>query len=216
MRSKRRKLIVCKALAHMLEPLTDNETEIRVLDIGLHIDPAKLRGRISKEVADMEDEDTDILLGYGLCGRAVEGVVSPRSTIVLPKVDDCVGALLGSRQRHRDLLNRNAGCYFLEQEWFETKLNIFAEITRGLERIPPEKRESIVGLMLKHYNTIVLLESDNLSPENESLSLTYSIKYDMQLIRLKTDSGLLTRLINGPWSKEEFLVLPPGMPVPFF
>lgn len=216
MTTKRRKLIVCRALAHMLEPLADTEMEIRVLDIGLHVDPWKLKERLLKEVADMEEKDTDILLGYGLCGRALEGVVSTISTLVLPRVDDCVGALLGSRQRHKDLLKRNPGCYFLEQYWFETELNVFAEIMRGLERIPPEKRERVVKLMLKHYNAIALLDSGNLSPENESLCLAYSRQYDMQLIRLKTETGLLTRLIKGPCSKEEFLVLPPGMPVPFF
>jgi len=216
MTSKRRKLIACKALVHIFEPLTDNEVEIKVIDIGLHADPRKLRDRLMKEVADMEEKDTDILLGYGLCGRALEGVVSGRSTLVLPKVDDCVGALLGSRQRHKDLLKRNPGCYFLEQGWFATELNIFAEIMRGLDRIPPEKREKVVKLMLKHYNALVLLDSGSLSPENESLSLTYSRKYNMQLNRLKTDLGLLNRLIKGPWSDEEFLVLPPGVPVPFF
>lgn len=216
MPSVRRKIIVCRALAHVLEPLADTETEISVLEIGLHVDTLILKDRLLKEVADIEERDTDILLGYGLCGRALEGVVSARSTLVLPKVDDCVGVLLGSRQRHKNLLKQYAGCYFLEQDWLATELNIFAEIMRGLERIPHERRERVVKLMLKHYNTIALLDSGNLSPENEALCITYSRQYDMQLIRLKTESGLLTRLIKGPWSEEEFLVLPPGKPIPFF
>lgn len=216
MTSKRRKIIVCNALAHILEPLTDAETEIRVLEIGLHVDPLKLKTRLLREVADMEEEGTDILLGYGLCGRALEGVFSARSTLVLPRVDDCVGALLGSRKRHKDLLKRRPGCYFIEQNWLATGLNIFAEIMEGLGHIPSEKREKVVKLMLRHYNTLALLDSGNVTLETEALCLTYARKYDMRLIRLKTDSSLLTRLIKGPWSEEEFLILPPGMPVPFF
>ena len=213
---KRHKLIVCRALAHVLEPMMPPDGEIRVMDIGLHVDLQKLRSRLLKEIADIEEDGADILLGYGLCGRALEGVVSARSTLILPRVDDCVGALLGSRKRHKELLKQNAGCYFLEQNWLKTELNIFTEILKGLERIPPEKREKIVKLMLRHYNTLVLLDSGDLLPENESLCLDYARQYDMKLVSLKTESGLLTRLIKGPLCEEEFLVLPPGSPVPFF
>jgi len=216
MAPKQRKFLVCRALAHVLEPLAGPDAEIRVLEIGLHVDPQKLKANLLKEVADMEEEDTDIILGYGLCGRAVEGVVSAWSTLVLPRVDDCVGALLGSRRRHKDLLKHNAGCYFLEQNWLKTELNIFTEILKGLERIPPEKRDKIVKMMLKHYSTLALLDSGSVSSEIESLCLTYARRYDLELIRLKTELGLLTRLVKGPWREEEFLVLPPDRPIPFF
>jgi hypothetical protein len=216
MRLKHRKILTCKALAHILEPMVDGETEIKVLEIALHVDPNKLRSRLLEEVALMEDHDTDIILGYGLCGRALEGVVSNRSTLIMPRVDDCVCALLGSRERRKELLKKDAGCYFLEQHWLDTELNIFTEIMRGLEKIPPEKRDRILKLTLKNYHTLVLLDSGDLSPEAESVCRGYAGRYDMDLIRIKTDHGLLTRLINGPWPDEEFLVLPPGKPVPFF
>jgi hypothetical protein len=210
------KLIMCRALAHVLGPIMPPDAVIRVMDIGLHVDLQKLKSRLLKEIADIEEDGTNILLGYGLCGRALEGVFSGRSTLVLPRVDDCVGALLGSRRRRKDLLKQNPGCYFLEQNWLKTELNIFTEIMKGLERVPPEKREKIVKLMLKHYNTLALFDAGDLLPENESLCLTYARQYDMKLVSLKTESGLLTRLIKGPWSEEEFLVLPPGKPVPLF
>jgi hypothetical protein len=214
--SKRDKLIVCRSLAHILDPLTGPETEVRVLDIGLHIDPQRLRARLMEEVGDIEEEDTNILLGYGLCGRALEGVVSSKSTLVLPRVDDCVGALLGSRQRHKEFLKQNARCYFMDQNWLNTELNIFSEILKGLERVPREKRETIAKLMLKNYRTLALLYSDGPSPESEFLCLSYAKQYDLNLIKVETDPGLLTRLIKGPWRKNEFLVLPPGTPVSFF
>jgi hypothetical protein len=216
MTSKRHKLLTCKSLAHVLEPLVGPDTEIKALEIALHVDPQKLKARLMEEVAAIEEEGVHILLGYGLCGRALEGVVSAKSTLVLPKVDDCVGALLGSRKRHKELLKQNAGCYFLEQRWLQTELNIFTEILKGLERIPPDKRDKIIKLTLKHYNTLILLDSGDTSPETESLCLTYARRYVLELIRLKTELGLLKRLITGPWNEEEFLVLPPGMPIPFF
>jgi len=213
---KHHKILTCKALAHVLEPMVNDKTEIRILDIALHVDPNKLRSQLLEEVTLMEDHDTDILLGYGLCGRALEGVVSNRSTLIMPKVDDCVCALLGSRERRRELLKKDAGCYFLEQHWLDTGLNIFTEIMKGLERIPPDKKDRILKLTLKNYHTLVLLDSGDLSPESESVCRGYAEQYDMDLIRVKTDHGLLARLIKGPWKEEEFLVLPPGTPVTFF
>jgi hypothetical protein len=213
---KRLKLVTCKSLAHVLETLVGPDVEVRVLEIALHVKPERLRARLMEEITGIEEEGAHILLGYGLCGRALEGVVSARSTLVLPRVDDCVGALLGSRGRHKELMKQNAGCYFLEHRWLATELNIFEEILKGLDRIPPEKRDRIAKMTLKHYNAVALLDSGDLLPETEALCLTYARQYCLDLTKIKTESGLLTRLIKGPWSEEEFLVLPPGTPVPFF
>ena len=212
----RRKLLTCKSLAHVLEPLTDPETDVRVLEIALHLNPERLRAHLMEEVARVEAAGAYILLGYGLCGRALEGVVSKKSTLILPKVDDCVGALLGSRKRHKEVLSRRAGCYFMEQRWIETELNIFVEATKGLERIPPDKRESIVQLALKNYNTLALLDSGDTEPETDTQCMVYAKQHKMDFIHLQTELGLLTRLISGPWDDEEFIICSPGRPVPFF
>jgi hypothetical protein len=216
MQLRLKKILTCRALAHVLEPMAVNKADIKVMDIALHVDPHRLRARLLQEVSFMEGKEVDILLGYGLCGRALEGVASKRSRLIMPKVDDCVCALLGSRKRRKELLENNAGCYFLERRWLNTELNIFEELIKGLEKIPPEKRERIIKLTLKNYHTLALLDSDDILAEEESRCGRYAEQYGMNLIRLKTDYSLLTRLINGPWSEEEFLVLSPGTPVPFF
>jgi hypothetical protein len=213
---KRRKLISCKSLIHVLEPLVGPETEVRVLEIAQHLVPEKLRARLMEEVAAIEEEGVHILFGYGLCGRALEGVVSAKSTLVLPRVDDCVGALLGSRSRHQELLKERSGCYFLEQHWLETELNIFVQATKGLERIPPEKRGKIVELALKHYTALALLDSGDTVPGTEARCLEYADRYALEFLRLRTELGLLSRLITGPWCEDEFIVCPPGQPTPFF
>jgi len=203
-------------MAHVLLSLADKDINVKVLDIALHADPNKLRARLLEEIAAIENDYPEIILGYGLCGRALEGVKSNRSTLILPKVDDCVCALLGSRERRKELLRKDAGCYFMEQHWLDTELNIFADLLKGLEKIPSEKRNRVVKMMLKNYRTLALLDSGDVSHETESRCIDYAQQYQMNLIRIKTDYGLLTRLINGPWSEEEFLVIPPGTPIPLF
>ena len=169
-----------------------------------------------EEIAEVEEEGAHILLGYGLCGRALEGVVSNASTLVLPRVDDCVGALLGSRRRHIDLLKQQAGTYFLEQHWLETELNIFLETLKGLERIPPDKRDRIARMALEHYTTLALLDSGDTSPEADTRCAAYAGRYNLTFIRLQTELGLLMRLVSGPWDEAEFIICPPGRVIPFF
>lgn len=210
------KLLTCRSLAHVLEPLADSGTEIHVMDIALHVDPQRLNNRLMEEVANLEEEDIHILLGYGLCGRALEGVVSARSTLVLPKIDDCVGALLGSRRRHQKLLTQHAGCYFLAQHWLETELNIFSETLKGLDRIPPDKRDQIAEMALKNYSALALLDPGNTEPEADARCEAYARQYGLTFIRLKANLGLLKRLLTGPWQDDEFLVCPPGRSIPFF
>ena len=41
-----------------------------------------------------------ILLGYGLCSRAVVGLRSEKCSLVVPCVDDCIGIFLGSREAY--------------------------------------------------------------------------------------------------------------------
>lgn len=212
----RRKLLTCKSLAHVLEPLAGPETEMSVLEIALHLNPQRLRAHLMEAVARVESADTHILLGYGLCGRALEGVVSSKSTLVLPKVDDCVGALLGSRERHSKVLRQRAGCYFLEQHWLETELNIFIEAAKGLERIPADKRKRIAQMALKNYTTLALLDSGDIESEADTQCMAYARHHDLDFIHLKTELGLLKRLLSGPWTDKEFIVCSPGKPIPFF
>lgn len=213
---KKCKIIACKALAHVLETLVDQKTEIRFMDISLHVAPNRLRERLIEEIESIEEDGLDIILGYGLCGRGTEGVFSQKSRLILPRVDDCVGALLGSRDRHRKLLTESPGCYFLEPCWLDTELNIFNELTRGMNHITENKREKIIKLTLSHYKALALLSSDNDDRSAFNQCKEYAVKFGLQLLNLPVNLTLLKKLVNGPYDREQFLMVEPGCPIPFF
>lgn len=210
------KLIACRALAHILEPLLPPGLPLTIMDIGLHLHPDGLRQKLNETVAQVEEEGGRVILGYGLCGRALEGVCSAKSTLVLPKVDDCVGMLLGSRQRHRLVLGQHAGCYFLEPTWLDTEMNIFEQMKKQMERIPPNRRESIIRMALKHYDTLALLRGQGGDPVAAQRCLDLAGQNGLRFMELDTDLGLVHRLLEGPWDSEDFVVAPPGSPIPFF
>lgn len=210
-------LITCKALAHVLAPLVGPDTRVVQLDIGLHLNPKRLSARLLNEIALLERPGLDIVLGYGLCGRGTEGVISRKSRLVLPRVDDCVGALLGSRARHQEIVKTFPGCYFLEPAWLSNELNIFEEVKKGLERIPPHRHDKIIEIALSHYRTLALL-SEKANPSSPAWSRCerYGKAHRLKFIHLVTDHSLLHRLVGGRWTSPDFLVMEPGEPVPLF
>lgn len=215
MKSVPNKIVACRALAPILEDLLGESLSLTVLDIALHLQPDRLRHALLDTIADLEEENTTILLGYGLCGRALEGVYSRFSTLILPKVDDCVGMLLGSRSRHRQVLHDNPGSYFLEPRWLNSELNIFTQIHKGLEHIPEKRRRELLKIALKHYDRLILLSEDD-QTEAAAQCRKLARDYDMQFASMSRELNLLHTLIYGPWEEPDFLVIPPNTPIPLF
>ncbi len=216
MGKKKFRLITCNALAPLLLPLVSPDTDVEILDIGLHASPNRLRERVQEQVASMEEHGLEIRMGYGLCGRGLEGVCSRKSRLIIPRVDDCVGALLGSRNRHRRILKKFPGSYFMEPNWLDTEMNIFDGFAKGMERYSAEKRQQIVGMALKHYNSIAMLVSGK--PEAEAIRRCedYAKTFGLRVRQISTDLNLLKRLLKGPLDQQSFLITSPGQPIPFF
>ncbi len=211
------KIITCRSVAPVLEQMLGSGEALTVLDIALHLQPDRLRRTLMETVAELEIDGSTILLGYGLCGRALEGVVSAKSTLVLPKVDDCVGMLLGSRTRHQQTLAEHPGSYFMEPAWLETELNIFEEMKKGLGHVSPERRRQLLRIALKHYDRLVMLErpqGDQREPERRCRALAG--EYDMDFVRLVQDLSLMDKLLHGPWDGPDFIKAAPGVPIPLF
>lgn len=190
--------------------------EMVVFDIALHLNPAKLRDRLQQQIDAMEEKGTDIVLGYGLCGRSVEGLVSRKSRLILPRVDDCVGAILGSRKRHQSYLKEQSGCYFLEPTWLGTTLDIFTECKKGLEHIPESRRFQIVQMALKNYSKLALLNHNGSDAQAMSHCRMLARSHGLEFIEVPSDPGLLKRLSRGDWSGEDVVAVEPGCKIPFF
>ncbi|MBU1170254.1 MAG: DUF1638 domain-containing protein [Proteobacteria bacterium] len=210
------KIIACRALAPALEQFLGTDEPIHVLEIALHLQPDRLRLALLDKVRELEQESTTIVLGYGLCGMALEGVVSSKSTLVVPKVDDCVGMLLGSRARHRKVMNEHPGSYFLEPNWLETELNIFTQMHKGLAHISKERRKQLLKVALKNYDRLVLLAGDDPEVAASEQCSELAMEYDMGFQRMETDLDLIKRLLFGPWNEPEFIVATPGTSIPLF
>ena len=53
-----------------------------------------------------------ILLGYALCGRGTEGLRAGKTQLVLPRLHDCIGLLMGSHQAYMAYFEGHPGVYY--------------------------------------------------------------------------------------------------------
>ena len=70
------KIIACQVVIEELLPLLPKGTDYETLDLGLHVNPDKLQTTLQEKINVSSNEKGTILLGYGLCSRAVVGLRS--------------------------------------------------------------------------------------------------------------------------------------------
>jgi uncharacterized protein DUF1638 len=102
------------------------EALVRILEIGLHTHKKALQGGIGQGATELGPHVDALLLGYGLCGNALEdpeSLLAPAGApVFLPMdgdhpVDDCVGLLLGGREAYYEEQCKCAGTFFLTAGW---------------------------------------------------------------------------------------------------
>jgi len=116
---ERCKIIACATVMKEMRPLLPPEMRYEVLEAGLHINPGNLKQRLQQSIELVEPTADIIILGYGLCALAVVGLMSKRSTIILPRVDDCTAIFLGSGTEYLRQHSRVPGTLYMSKGWLE-------------------------------------------------------------------------------------------------
>lgn len=99
------KVISCKMFQHEIEiaaTTSPHKLEIEYIDLGEHAHPNELQAKLQSKIDQATAFDA-VLLCYGLCGRATDGLSARNIPIILPRSHDCGGILLGSRKRFEDV-----------------------------------------------------------------------------------------------------------------
>jgi N-methylhydantoinase A/oxoprolinase/acetone carboxylase beta subunit len=109
-----------------LKPRITSALDFYWLPQRLHSKPLELRRLIQAEIdrADGAGKTYDgIVLLYGLCSKGTIGVSSRKYPVAVPKVQDCIGVLLGSNERYMAHFREKPGTYWFTKGWFETGFN---------------------------------------------------------------------------------------------
>lgn len=222
---KRLQLITCKVLqreAYFCAARSPNVVDIVLMQQGLHDEPDRLRREVQKALErtqDIQGRPYDAsLLGYGLCSNGVVGLMA-EIPLVIPRAHDCITVLLGSKERYQEYFDAHRGVYWYSPGWIEAGRQpsqeryekLLEEYTRKYGADNAQYLMDVEQTWMKEYSwaTYVdwgLTDADGYKAFTQKCAAFLHWNYD----ELTGDSGLMQRFVDGVWSEDEFLVIPPG------
>ncbi|MGI6169557.1 MAG: DUF1638 domain-containing protein [Christensenellales bacterium] len=232
----RLKLIACKVFYREISLLTatcKHFIDVTYLQQGLHDTPKKLNQALQNEIVridqgddiystpDRHGQDFDaILIGYGLCSNGVVGLFSEKYRLVIPRIDDCIGLFLGSREHYKQAFDANPGTYWYTPSWIECAYtpsirNIELKREKYVEMYGEENADYLIEneFSTDNYSTAAYIKWEGLDfPEYEEYTRQAAADMGWNYLDFLGKDYFLRDFIQGKWD-ERFLVVPPGSEV---
>jgi len=206
----RTKIIACKTVIEEMQGLLPPAIETLTLESGLHLHPDKLRDALQSTIDEITAHTETIVLGYGLCSMGVIGLRATHSTLVIPRIDDCIAMFLGSRQAYKRELKQEPGTYFLSKGWIEAGITLLDELRMMETRYGKKRAEWVMKRMLQNYKRLAFIDMGYQDQEKyRQLSRKAAEKFNLNYQEIKGTPEFLGMICNGPWD-DEFVVAPPG------
>jgi hypothetical protein len=212
---------ICLAVARSPETVDVEFLPKGLHDMGGKLMSAKLQEAVHRVPAHQYEA---ILLGYGLCGNGLEGIEACHTPIVAPRMHDCIGLLMGGRQRYESYFKDHAGTYYRSTGWIERGVDLqqlvpfhsgtSTNLAELVEKYGDDNGRYLYEQFTSfqsHYRRLTFIETGvecddryekQARQEAESKGWTFE--------KLKGDLGLIQRLVNRDWNNDDFLVLCPG------
>ena len=211
-------MVACHALKAEIDHLQEKTGIYRPIvwvDRGLHNFPDKLKATLQEALDSVEDAHT-VLLAYGNCGNALQGIVTGDFETIIPNVDDCISLLFGSKRARMDYSAEHAA-FFLTEGWMDADHSIVQEYNYTVEKYGQEQADSITEMIYAHYRTMAYLETglydiDALMDTTRHLCDVCGMKQVVEPVSIE----YVEQLVAGPWDDKRFLHVPPRSKVPFF
>ena len=211
--------------------------DVEYLPGGLHTEPDRLRLELQNRIDRFSGRYQRIILLYGLCGRGIVGIRSGLSTLVLPRVHDCISLFLGGAEEYRKQFSHSPGTYYISAGWYEEQIqpkgrNPFAGAAgektvrypeQYVDSADPEILEERYGRdnadeigeflqsWKKNYTRAVYIDTGDANERKyEAHARDLADENQWEFVRLKGDRKLIRRCLDARESDPDILIIPPG------
>ena len=236
MANQRIAVIACGVLEWNIERLRQSHPDLNlqviVLPAQLHNNPHRLRELVQERIDALNEQDDlrGIVIGYGVCGRGTIGLQARRIPLILPRVQDCIGAFLGSHSRHMEQFGKHPGTRYLTRGWYDKTV-----ATQPRDDYHTARNEELYGTTFedlktrygednarficnfrdswkRNYRRSAYIafegEKENTPGRQASRALADELEWDHEI--LAGDESLILAMLSGAWNDPRLLVVPPG------
>lgn len=212
-------VIACQVLQNMLERLlpADLARQVTYMDYGLHRVPNNMTGTLQAAI-DKIEQPSLVVLGYGLCGNGLDGLKAGPHTLLVPRADDCIAILLGSRQAYLREFEAVPGTYYLSKGWLESGSHPLKEYQEYAEKYGDEDAEWIMDQQYQHYERLVLVTHSQADMEKyrpwARAVASFCERWDMRYEEILGSDDFVQRLVEAAANPDnaghDFILIPPG------
>ncbi|MFH0916683.1 MAG: DUF1638 domain-containing protein [bacterium] len=173
------------------------------------------RGPAAERRTEVAVEPVDeVLLALGFCGKGLQGLVSRESTLVFPRVDDCVSLFLNHGCSREDI-PRNPRSYYLTRGWFRHDSSVTQAFADWTERYGAERAAKLRQAMFTGYERVSLIDTQAYDVADcVDQSQAYADELDLEHVIVQGSVQLLERLFKGE-RDSEIVAVPPGEAIGF-
>jgi len=212
-------IIACKILQSGLEEMLPERLRQRMhfMDYELHRSPARMNQTLQAAIDAIEIPGI-IVLGYGLCGNGLDCIKAGKHTLIIPRVDDCITLLLGSRRAYLREVHKAPGTYYLSKGWLEAGSHPLKEFREYSQKYGAEDAAWIMDQQYRNYERLAVIahSQDDLNRYRpQALEVArYCRQWGMRYEEILGSDRYIRRLveiIEDPDSvDDEFVIVPPG------
>lgn len=215
MGGQKKTVIACEALRLEMERLlAGGDADLMVVEVALHRYPPQMPARLNELIRQAEANGaTDIILGYGLCSHGVNGLQSRRSSLRIARCHDCLGLLLGSSARHRQVLAKWPGALYMFAGLVGAAFDPLSVLEREhIPRMGEKKAWRAMELTFKNYTHFAYIENQvTADPKYKKRYLENCRAFSKEPLAINADLDYFVRLLFGSGrSSEAFIDLAAG------
>jgi len=152
-----------------------------------------------------------VILGYGLCSKGILGLASRGRSLVIPRQHDCVSFYLQSFPE-ADGANLRTHTYYLTPGWLTLRKDPLTTVEEIYSpRVGREKAVWAMNRELQHYQCFAFVDTGVCDPEPlRKRTMENAEFFGKEYREIRTALDYFRRLVTGPHSEPEFILLKPG------